>query len=140
MAEATAKFEKHVIKRWGTPKTVLGDNAFKGVFKDMCDKFGIHLENSLPLQKNTVGLVERCNRTVEEILRNYVNSEFRNWPALLPDVQFAINSGVSTHGMSPMRVATGREPVSPVERVLDPPAGVNHDGLTADSEDEHAYR
>jgi hypothetical protein len=128
MEEAARKFEKRVVKRWGTPKTVLGDDAFKGKFAEMCELRKIRLINSLPLQKGTVGLVERRNRLVEEKLRALVSGDFSNWPSCLPDVQFSIFSGVTrTHGFSPARVGIGVEPRMPVENILDPPEPVEDD-------------
>ena len=137
MDEAAAKFEKRVICRWGTPKSVIADNAFTGAFASLCEAYGIRLEHSLPQQKNTVGLVERRNRTVEEQLRNYVNGKFDDWPDHLPALQFAICSGPTvTHGFSPLRIALGQEPALPIQRQLDSDPAPNVDELTATPNEE----
>jgi hypothetical protein len=117
MDEVADAFHKRVICRWGTPDTAMADNAFKGDFAALCDEHGIQLKHSLPYRH--VGLVERMNRTVEECLRNYANTHDPDWDEFLPHVQFAINtSRAAAHGFTPLFVATGREPVLPIQRKL----------------------
>lgn len=82
---AVLGFQKHILFRWGTPKVVMTDDGshFKAVFKEYLEQLGIYHDKSLPHNHNTCGLVERMNRTVEEIIRHYVNQKFNNWDDLL---------------------------------------------------------
>ena len=62
----------------------------------------------------TDGLTERANRTVEQILRNYVNDLQNDWDEYLASVQFAINSSKqASTKVSPLGMIHGREPVTP---------------------------
>ena len=120
MSTAWNKFEKRILHRWGAPEVVTADNAFKGVFKDGCERNGIAMNYALPYQHKTNGLVERANRTVEETMRNYVNADKDNWDEKLSGVQFALNGArASSHGMTPYKANTGREPVLPIQRLLE---------------------
>jgi hypothetical protein len=119
MAEAAKKFQNHVLYRWGIPKTVLADNAFRGEFEKLCDANGIKVDHNLPYQHMTMGLVERMNRTVNETLRNYVNADHTDWDEFLKATQFAINSAMSSaHNFTPFKVGTTRDPAFPIERIL----------------------
>jgi len=75
---------------------------------------GTTLPMSTAYHPQTDGLTERANRTVEQILRNFVNSLQNDWDEHLASVQFAINSSkqASTR-MSPLCMVIGREPVTP---------------------------
>jgi hypothetical protein len=119
MEEAAESFRERVLLRWGTPRRVLADNAFEGKFAELCKENGIDLQHSLPHQHDTVGLAERMNRTVQEILRAYTNAEGTDWDRFLPAVQFAVNTGrAAAHGFTPFRVVTGREAVLPIELTI----------------------
>lgn len=117
MNEVAIAFEERVLCRWGTPDSVMADNAFKGEFATLCDDHGIEVHHCLPYRH--VGLVERMNRTIEECLRNYASPSDADWDEYLPRVQFAINtSRAASHGFTPVFVATGREPVLSIQRRL----------------------
>jgi len=116
MEEVVKNFKDRILLRWGVPQSVLADNAFKGEFKTLCEENGIRLDHNLPYQHATMGLVERTNRTINEMLRNYVNAERDNWDELVQQIQFAINSGLaSSHNFTPFKVGTTRDPRFPVE-------------------------
>jgi hypothetical protein len=119
MATAAAKFDKRVLKRFGTPRTVLVDNAFRGEFKELCAENGIFTDYALPYQHNTNGLAERMNRTIEEMLRPLVKDNIRDWPRWIPSIQAAINNAKATaHGYTPFALVKGWDPVLPIERLL----------------------
>jgi len=123
MREAAHKFEKRILDRWGTPQSILADGAFTEEFQQLCIDNGIALDHSLPHQHNTVGLVERMNRTIQTMLRSYVNAEGNDWEKFLSSIQFAINSGkASSHGLSPFKLITTEEPVQSIERILSTPS------------------
>jgi hypothetical protein len=119
MAEVVRAFRERVLLRWGVPKYVKADNAFKGEFADLCESYGIKVEYGLPHQHNSQGMIERNNRTMEEYLRNYVNVDKNNWDELLPEAQFARNNRINAATkMSAQYAATGREPVLKIERLM----------------------
>jgi hypothetical protein len=120
MTTAAHKFDKRILKRWSTPKSVLVDNAFNaGEFKVLCSENGIFIDTALPYQKNTNGLAERMNRTVEEMLRAYVSGDLRDWNLHLAGLQAAINNSKATsHKYCPADLATSVKHVTPIERKL----------------------
>lgn len=119
MDEVVHKFTNRVLLRWGIPKTVLGDGAFRGSFEELCEENGIQLDHNLPYQHTTMGLVERMNRTINETLRNYVNADKDDWDDYVRTTQFAINSGLSSaHTFTPFKVGTTRDPAFPIERLI----------------------
>ena len=62
-------FEKRVVLKNGVPD-VDGGSHFKGEFDAYLVKLGVLHEVCLPYQHNTVGQVERMNRTIEAIFRH----------------------------------------------------------------------
>lgn len=128
-----------VVCRWGTPETVMTDGGshFKGEFKDYLDQLKIHHDVSLPYQSNTNGVVERMNRTVEQTLRHYTGSDFKDWDTHLLPVQFAINTAVAkATGLSPYLLLFGREPRLPLDnslKLIEQPKEVEIDTLESDN-------
>lgn len=112
---------ERVILRWGTPQTFLCDNAgtYDGDFAAALKKLKIENVRVLPYAHNSNGLAERFNKTIEEILRHFVNSNLSNWHVLLPYVQFALNTSVAkAHGYTPFFLNTGRVIISPFAREI----------------------
>lgn len=72
------------------------------------------LNMSTAYHAETDGQTERMNRTMEEVLRHYVDEQQTNWDELLPLVEFAMNSAVNrSTGFSPFYLNYGREPLTP---------------------------
>lgn len=117
----TQCFKERVVFRRGMPEVVRTDNGthFMGEFEQYLQECEIKHDFALPYQHNTMGQVERTNRTVEEILRHYVNKEKKNWDQLLPQVQFAINTSVArATGFTPFAMNHGRDPKFPIENTI----------------------
>jgi hypothetical protein len=77
-----------------------------------------HLKTRLALSTahhpQTDGQTERYNRTVEQMLRAYVNYAMDDWDHHLPAVEFAINnSPQSSTGFTPFQLEYGRDPLTP---------------------------
>ena len=74
----------------------------------------IHLGMSTAFHPETDGQTEIKNKLVEQILRNYVDYRQRDWDALLPLVEFAMNNVKSaTTGASPFFLNSGLHPLLP---------------------------
>ena len=59
----------------------------------------------------TDGQTERLNRTLEDMLRNFLNFRMNNWTTLLPTLEFAYNSAKQeSTGHSPFYLNYGYEP------------------------------
>src|SRR5262249_8818583 len=64
----------------------------------------------------TDGQTERTNRTVEQILRIFIDYRQTNWDSVLPLIEFVINNQRSaTTGHSPFFLNTGQHPMVVME-------------------------
>ena len=68
------------------------------------------------------GQSERVIQTLTRIIRVYVRNQSHAWIEMLPLFQFALNnsSSAATH-LSPFQIVHRREPLSPVNFMLDQP-------------------
>jgi hypothetical protein len=72
----------------------------------------------------TDGKTERANRTIEDMLRAYVNERLDDWDEHLTAVEFAYNRSVhASTGFSPFHLNYGRDPFTP-EALLKPPTEI----------------
>ena len=63
----------------------------------------------------TDGQTERTNKTLEQILRSFVNQAYTNWDSLLPLAEFAYNDSInSSTKLTPFQVDNGQNPIRPV--------------------------
>jgi hypothetical protein len=70
---------------------------------------------STPNHAETDGQTERANRTIEEMLRAYVNAHHDDWDEHLTAVEFAYNDSVQTStGFSPFYLNHGQHPNVPL--------------------------
>ena len=66
----------------------------------------------------TDGQTERANRSIEEMLRDYVGKRQNDWDERLGMFEFMYNNFVhSSSGYTPFYLCYGRHPVSPVNLV-----------------------
>ena len=79
---------------------------------------GTKLAMSTAFHPQTDGQTERANRTLEDMLRAFVNYRQDNWDQLLTSAEFACNNAPNAStGMSPFRVNTGRDPHNPYSSI-----------------------
>jgi hypothetical protein len=111
-------FFTYIFKHHGLPKSIVSDrdpkftsNFWKSLFK----LTGTTLNMSTAYHAQTDGQTERLNRTLEEMVRAYVNYEMDNWEELLPAVEFAYNdSAQASSKFSPFYLNYGFNPDSPL--------------------------
>ena len=108
----------HWISRYGFPMTFQSDNgkAFVGdLTKELMKRSHIAQAHSTTYHPQTIGLVERQNRTLVNMLRVYCSRYMTDWDKYLPQVVGAYNSTQhSTTGISPFMMLTGRERAMPL--------------------------
>jgi transposase InsO family protein len=118
-AADTAKlFFNLVVRFHSIPASIVSDrdskftsNFWKALFKLADTKLAM----STSRHPQTDGQTERMNRTLEEMLRSYVNSDMTNWDDLLPAVEFAYNDSTqASSGMTPFFANYGFHPHSPL--------------------------
>ena len=113
-----------IIHRHGVFKTLLTDNAstFRSSFFQRFNRLlgSINLFSS-PYHSRTNGLVERQNRSIEEILSNYVNNSQKDWDKYLGSTIYCLNTAVhhDSTGYSSYYLLHGRHPYHPLDVALD---------------------
>ncbi len=80
---------------------------------------GVERTNTSPWRPQSDGMVERFNRTMGAMLRQFVNHNQDDWDEFLPLCAMAYNSSVhSSTGYTPNFMMFGREFKLPIELIL----------------------
>ena len=115
------KVLKMILKEWiekfGRPNEVISDNDIRfksptSFYQESMKKIGVKVSFSVPRHPSSNGLMERENRSFVQTLRCLVQETgSKDWPKLLPFVNFVMNSQVSSvTGFSPSELFQGRPP------------------------------
>ncbi|KAK3095582.1 hypothetical protein FSP39_016324 [Pinctada imbricata] len=136
------KFVKHFVTKHGVPLQVhtdQGSNFESLIFKEMCKILGTEKTRTTTFRPQSDGLVERANRTIQNMLSSYVNTNQRDWDEFLSLVTMAYNSSIhATTGFSPSKLLYGREITLPIDLVFGKPVReeLNYDTFFASELDE----
>jgi Reverse transcriptase (RNA-dependent DNA polymerase)/RNase H-like domain found in reverse transcriptase/Integrase zinc binding domain/Chromo (CHRromatin Organisation MOdifier) domain/gag-polyprotein putative aspartyl protease len=102
----------------GIPDDIVSDRDgrfFGSFWQELMQHLGTKLKMSSAYHPQTDGQTERMNRTMEEMLRAYVNPQMDNWEEFLPLVQHAYNDSVqASTSYTPYMAAYGHEPKDPL--------------------------
>ncbi|CAM4633449.1 unnamed protein product [Caretta caretta] len=88
------KFFNEVVCRYGIHEIIDSDNAgaFVGeIFTTMIQAWGIKQKLHIPHRPQSLGQVERINRTIKEVLQQVLNHTGKDWPDKLPLILAAIH-------------------------------------------------
>ena len=111
------QFLDTIFKHHGLPRQIISDrdSHFTSHFWQALMKLlQIHLGMSTAFHPQTDGQTERANRTIEQVLRCYVDYRQKNWDSLLPLVEFSLNNHKSSStGHSPFFLNFGLHPLLP---------------------------
>ena len=117
----------NVIARYGTPEQIHTDQGsqFESLlFKELCTLLQIHKSRTTPYHPAGDGLVERSNRTIQNILKTSINNNYKDWDLHLPATMLAYNTSVhSTTGYTPHYLMFGREARIPLHAMYPLPQG-----------------
>lgn len=117
-------FFRNVFRLHGLPRVIISDRdpKFTGHFwKTLHSTLGTKLAMSTAFHPQTDGQTEQANRTLEEMLRAFVNYRQDNWDTYLPALEFAFNNTKNcSTGFTPFFLNTGAEPLIPAS-LLTPP-------------------
>jgi Chromo (CHRromatin Organisation MOdifier) domain len=121
-------FVDTIFKIHGLPKSIISDRDAKFTsrfWRTIFNTMGTCLALSTAFHPQTDGQTERTNRTLEDMLRAFVNYKQDDWDRLLPTAEFACNNvpNAST-GMSPFKVNYGRDPLNPYALIKGVPENV----------------
>jgi len=87
-------FVESWVFTYGPPRTLLSDNGkqfISKLFQDTCRVFGIANKYTTTYHPQANGQVERFNRTLASMLRNYVADDQAHWDEYLPAMAYAYN-------------------------------------------------
>ena len=136
--EVATQFLNTIFVHHGLPAQIVSDRdtRFTGSFwKQLMTLLKVQVSMSTAFHPQTDGQTERMNRTVEQVLRIYVDYRQKNWDELLPLVEFAINNhSSSSTGSSPFFLNSGLHPLLPVhhgQHSDNPTALTSHQQLDA---------
>ena len=77
-------------------------------WQELLKRTGVKTLMSTAHHPQTDGQTERTNRTLEDMLRNYVNYKQDNWDDCLAAAEFAYNNSTqSSTGFTPFRLDNG---------------------------------
>ena len=114
--EAAYLFLYHVYPTTSLPSHIISDrdSRFTSKFwKTLMEHLNIKLNMSSAFHPQTDGSTERANKTVLQILRNFVSVRQHDWAEKIPLVTSAINmSKNETTGQSPFYITYGRHPIT----------------------------
>ena len=104
-------FFKHIFVHHGLPQVIVSDQnpKFTSQFwKTLFKNLGTKLAMSSAHHPQTDGQTERMNRTLEEMIRTFVNHKQDNWDECLPAAEFAYNnSKQASTGFTPFYLDCG---------------------------------
>ena len=117
-----------IFRHHGLPRVIVSDRdpRFTGHFwKTLFDILGTRLAMSTAYHPQTDGQTERANRTLEDMLRAFVNIHHDDWDLFLPALEFAYNnSKQASTGFSPFFLDCGQDPLVPDNLFLPPSTNV----------------
>ena len=108
--------------RFGVPRILHSDQGsnFESIlFKEMCRLFEIDKTRTTPYHPRSDGMVERFNRTIQQMLRAFVNDRRSDWDEHLPYLCMAYRSTEhASTGFTPNMLMLGRESSLPFDLML----------------------
>ena len=112
-------FVDNVVRLHGIPKSIVSDrdSRFTGHFwTAVCKLLDIKQAMSTSFHPQTDGQTERANRTLEDMLRHYINPSQNDWDQHLAAIEFAINnSWQESTKETPFFLNYGHHPLTPIQ-------------------------
>ena len=110
-------FMDNIVRLHGLPERIISDRGpqFTSAFwTELFKQLGTYLNKSSAYHPETDGQTERANRTVEEMLRAFVNDKQDDWDLYLSAAEFAYNNSVNpSTGETPFYLNYGAHPAVP---------------------------
>ncbi|CAC5365555.1 unnamed protein product [Mytilus coruscus] len=115
------KLLEESICRYGLPlqiHTDQGSQFTSDLFIQLCNKLHIDKTRNSPFHPQSSGLVERLNRTIEDMISKFVPKHQKDWDQYLPYLMMAYRSSVhETLGETPYFMMMGREVRLPIDLI-----------------------
>ena len=119
-------FIEHVVSKRGLPNVIVSDRdprITSDFWQSLFKRLGSKLNLSSSHHPETDGQTERTHRTIEQILRAYVEPQHTDWVTWLPIAEFAYNNSThsSTH-QTPFLSNYGFNPTTPTSLAVPAPS------------------
>ncbi|CDI75992.1 hypothetical protein EPH_0045230 [Eimeria praecox] len=104
-----------LIRYHGLPEALVsdGDPRFQtDLWQQLCARFNIKRALSSSYHPQRDGQTERVNRTLQQMLSTYIQSDEREWERLLPALELAYNTSHSSTVLFPFEVMVGENPLT----------------------------
>ncbi len=109
----------HIVRHHGIPTSIVSDRDPRWTshfWRELWKLSGTKLKMSTSFHPQTDGLVERQNKTLEEMLRSSINTEWDDWDLHLTSAEIAYNTSVQkSTGKTPFFLNNGREMHLPLQ-------------------------
>jgi predicted aspartyl protease len=104
---------------FGAPRQLHSDQGRQfesNLFQEVCKLLGIKKSRTTPYRPQSDGMVERFNRTIQQMLKHFVNDNRNDWDDHLPYLMMAYRSSQhESTGCSPNLLMLGREISMPLD-------------------------
>ncbi|MGL4849713.1 MAG: reverse transcriptase domain-containing protein [Clostridium sp.] len=112
-------FMSRIVAYHGLPDDIVCDRDAKFTsvcWKKFTEDLGIKVKKSTAFHPMTDGQTERTNRTIEQMLRCYIQTDETKWIDILPLLELAYNCARhESVGMSPFEVMIGEKPLRGID-------------------------
>jgi hypothetical protein len=126
---------REVARHHGLPKSIVSDRDPRFVahfWQSLWEMLRTKLNMSTSYHAQTDGQTERANRTLEDALRAYVNSQQDDWDELLPLMEMAYNNSIqASTGFSPYFLSHGHEMATCLSRAMQRTDNIPHSAPAA---------
>ena len=120
-----SKLVNRFISILGVPlqlHTDLGSNFESKVFQEVCKLLGINKTRTTLRRPQSDGMVERANRSIQNMIASYISDSQDDWDEHIPLLMMAYRSSVhESTGISPAMMMLGRELTLLVDMTLGRP-------------------
>lgn len=112
----------HWVCRYGTPENFHSDqgtNFMSDTMKSFCKLFGIEQTRTTPFHPQGNGAVERMNRTIQAVIRKYLEDDDSDWERQLQLAMLAYRHTVhKTTKCSPFKMVFGEDMRLPTDETI----------------------
>ena len=119
------KFVSEFITRYGIPDQIHTDQGrdfMSNLFKEMAKLLDVYQTRTTPYHPMSDGLVERLNRTIQQMLKSFISENASDWEDHLPYVLMAYRSSIQeSTGCTPNLLMFGRELSIPIDLLVGHP-------------------
>ena len=116
--------------------TDMATNFESKVFQEVCKILGIDKTRTTARRPQSDGMVERANRTIQNMIASYISDKQDDWDEHIPLLMLAYRSSVhETLGVSPAMMTFGRDLTLPIDLALGRPVRDERRCIT-----DHAYQ